>query len=174
MSVNTVGSVQGPEFLRRMLSLKTRLKDRTCPPSPDPSPRQLAESYRSSALIYLYRVMRRAFPMQRDELSSKATIQVASVVDSISQIPPRSLPECTLLFPPFLAGGEATAESHMESLRHRMLDIIESRGFKNVEVALSVLEKLWRLRITGRTTMEAVRVGWLDIVQQNGIELPLT
>ncbi|KAE8362999.1 fungal-specific transcription factor domain-containing protein [Aspergillus caelatus] len=137
-SVNTVGSAQRPEFLERLLSLETRLKDWTCPPSPDPSLRQLAESYHSSALIYLYRVMRRAFPMQRDELSSKATTQVASVVDSISQIPMRSLPECTLLFPLFFAGGEATAESHMESIRHRMLDIIESRGFRNVVVALFV------------------------------------
>lgn len=55
-----------------------------------------------------------------------------------------------------------------------MLDIIESRGFKNVEVAPSVLEKLWSLQIARRTTMESVQVGWLDIVRRNGIELSFT
>ncbi|KAE8315984.1 hypothetical protein BDV41DRAFT_574363 [Aspergillus transmontanensis] len=74
--INTVGSVQGPDFLNKLLSLEARLKDWTCPPSADTSLRQLAESYRGSALIYLYRVMRRAFPLQSDELSSKATTQI--------------------------------------------------------------------------------------------------
>ncbi|KAE8342499.1 fungal-specific transcription factor domain-containing protein [Aspergillus arachidicola] len=172
--INTVGSVQGPDFLKKLLSLEARLKDWTCPPSADISLRQLAESYRGSALIYLYRVMRRAFPLQRDELSSKATTQVAPIMDSVSQIPTRSLPEGTLLFPLSLAGGEATAESHREYIQHRMLDIIGSRGLKNVEVALSVLERLWRPRIARRTLMESIQVDWLDIVRQNGVELSLT
>lgn len=50
-----------------------------------------------------------------------------------------------------------------------MLDIIESRGLKNVEVARSVLEKLWHLQIVRRTTMEPARVDWLDIVRKNGM-----
>lgn len=29
---------------------------------------------------------------------------------------------------------EATAESHTQYIRHQMLDIVDSRGFKNVEV----------------------------------------
>ena len=53
-SVNTVGSTQGLEFLTSLLTLETRLKGCTCPSSPHPSLRQLAESYRCSALIYLY------------------------------------------------------------------------------------------------------------------------
>ncbi|KAK6831753.1 hypothetical protein RU639_002546 [Aspergillus parasiticus] len=170
--INTVGSVQGPDFLNKLLSLEARLKDWTCPPSADTSLRQLAESYRGSALIYLYRVMRRAFPCKATNCHPRPLHR--SIVDSISQIPTRSLLECTLLFPLFLAGGEATAESHMEYIRHRMLDIIELRGFRNVEVALSVLERLWRLRIARRTTMKSIQVDWPDIVRQNGIELSLT
>ncbi|KAJ5404480.1 transcriptional regulator family: Fungal Specific TF [Penicillium cosmopolitanum] len=91
-------------------------------------------------------------PTQAEGLSSKATAQAAAIVESIEQMPTRSLPECTLLFPIFLAGGEATDESHIKIIRDRMLDMIESRGFRNVQVALSVLEKLWRLRIARKSS----------------------
>lgn len=167
-------SAQSPEIMTRFLSLEARLTQWACPPSTDLSLRLLAESYRSSAFIHLYRVMRRAFPGQQDELSSKITAQVAAIVGYIEQMPTRSLPECTLLFPLFLAGGEATKESHIKCIRHRMLDMIESRGFRNVEVALSVLEKLWRLRIARKKADASVRVDWLDIVQQEGINLSLS
>lgn len=167
-------SAQSPEIMTRFLSLEARLTQWTCPPSTDLSLRLLAESYRSSALIHVYRVMRRAFPGQQDELSLKTTAQVAAIVGYIEQMPTRSLPECTLLFPLFLAGGEATEEPHIKCIRHRMLDMIESRGFRNVEVALSVLAKLWRLRIARKKADASVRVDWLDIVQQEGINLSLS
>lgn len=162
------------EILTRFLSLEARLDLWACPASADTSLRLLAETYRSSALIHLYRSQRRAFPPQAEGLSSKATAQAAAIVESIEQMPTRSLPECTLLFPIFLAGGEATDESHIKIIRDRMLDMIESRGFRNVQVALSVLEKLWRLRIARKSSSSSVRVDWLDIIQQDGIELSLS
>ena len=165
---------QSPEIMTRFLSLEARLRRWTCPPSTDLSLRLLAESYRWSALIQLYRVMRRAFPGRHDEFSSKAMFQVAAIVGFVEQMPTRSLPECTLLFPLFLAGGEATDASHIKCIRERLLDMIESRGFRNVEVALSVLEKLWRLRIARKTADASVRVDWLDIVQQEDIPLSLS
>jgi hypothetical protein len=167
---------QSPEILTRFLSLEAQLTRWICPPSMDLSLRLLAESYRSSALIYLYRSMRRAFPVWQDELSSKALNQVAVIVGCVEQMPTRSLPECTLLFPLFLAGGEATDESHIKCIRDRMLDMIDSRGFRNVAVALSVLEKLWRLRLarTRKSAVASVRIDWLDIVQQEGIHLSLS
>lgn len=166
-------SIQAPELMAKFASLESRLLDWTCPSSPDMSLRLLAESYRSSALIHLYRVMRRAYPDRQKEPLAKITDQVAAIVSDVEKIPSRSLPECTLLFPLFLAGGEATQESHIESIRTRMLDMIQSRGFRNVEVALSVLEKLWRLRIV-RKSADTVRIDWLDIVQQDGIHLSLS
>ncbi|KAJ5140970.1 hypothetical protein N7448_004378 [Penicillium atrosanguineum] len=165
---------QSPENMTRFLSLEARLVRWTCPPSADLSLRLLGETYRYSALIHLYRVMRRAFPGRQDEFSSKAGFQVASIVGYVEQMPTRSLPECTLLFPLFLAGGEATDESHIKCIRNRMIDMIESRGFRNVEVALSVLEKLWRLRIARKTAGASLRVDWLNIVQQEGISLSLS
>lgn len=174
LDVRTGAFAQSPEILTRFLSLEARLTRWVCPPSTDLSLRLLAESYRSSALIHLYRSMRRAFPVWQDELSSKALSQVAVIVGCIEQMPTRSLPECTLLFPLFLAGGEATDELHIKCIRNRMLDMIDSRGFRNVAVALSVLEKLWRLRIARKTALASVRVDWLDIVQQEGIHLSLS
>ncbi|KAJ5999724.1 hypothetical protein N7481_000133 [Penicillium waksmanii] len=162
------------EILTRFSSLESRLNLWACPASADTSLRLLAETYRSSALLHLYRSQRRAFPLQAVGLSSKATAQAAAIVESIEQMPTRSLPECTLLFPIFLAGGEATDESHIKIIRDRMLDMIESRGFRNVQVALSVLEKLWRLRIARKSSSSSVSVDWLDIVQQDGIELSLS
>lgn len=168
------GQLEQIEIRSRFLTLESRLNSWICPPSTDTSLRLLAEAYRSSAFIHLYRTQRRAFQQQASELSLKATAQSASIVESIEKMPTRSLPECTLLFPIFLAGGEATDEAHIKIIRHRMLDMIESRGFRNVEIALSVLEKLWRLRSARRSVGSPVRVDWLDIVQQDGIELSLS
>lgn len=166
--------IVSPDPLTSLFALESRLLHWSCPQSPDVSLKLLAESYRGSALIYLYRVLRHSSPMEEEELSSKVLNQVAAVVSCIEQMPTRSLPECTLLFPLFLAGGEATTESHMKSIRHRMLDMIDSRGFKNVEVALTVLEKLWRLKIARRAANSSARVDWLDIVRQDGISLALS
>jgi hypothetical protein len=96
------------------------------------------------------------------------------MVTSIDKMPTRSLPECTLLFPIFLAGGEATEEAHIKSIRHKMRDMIESRGFRNVEVALGVLEKLWRLNLERKTSRTKGTVDLLYIVQQDGVLLSLS
>lgn len=89
-------------------------------------------------------------------------------------MPARSLPECALLFPLFLAGGEATLESHIESIRKRMLDMINSRAFRNVEVALSVLEELWLIKMLPESPELSVQIDWLDIVRRDGIYLSLS
>ena len=162
------------KMMSEFSSLEARLIGWKCPLSADMSLGLLAESYRSSAIIHLYRVMRWACPERQDELLAMTTSQVAAVVSSVSQMPTRSLPECALLFPLFLAGGEATLESHIQSIRKRMLDMINSRAFRNVEVALSVLEKLWRMRMVGESAEPSVRIDWLDVVRQDGIYLSLS
>lgn len=156
-------------------SFELQLQQWKCPPSNDESLILLAESYRSSALLYLYRVVRRGLPDLEESLSIKTANEVAAVVSNIGKMPTRSLPECTLLFPLFLAGGEASKETHIKIIRHKMLDMTESRGFRNVEVALSVLEKLWRLNLE-RKALPATKgtVDWLDIVVQDGVLLSLS
>lgn len=156
-------------------SLELRLRQWKCPPSSDESLILLAESYRSSALLYLYRVVRRGLPDLEESLSLKTANEVAAVVSNIEKMPTRSLPECTLLFPLFLAGGEASKETHIKIIRHKMLDMIESRGFRNVEVALSVLEKLWRLNLERKALLATKgTVDWLDIVARDGVLLSLS
>ncbi|KAJ5266827.1 hypothetical protein N7478_009635 [Penicillium angulare] len=166
-------SLSSLEILEALMTLETRLEQWTCPPSEDMPLKLLAESYRSSALIYIYRVMRTVCEEREIEFSSKVATQVAATVDIIERMPNRSFAECTLLFPIFLAGGEATEESHIKSIRTRMLDMIDSRGFRNVEVALSVLEKLWRLRIARKST-GSTKVDWLDITRRDNISLSLS
>ncbi|KAJ5946180.1 transcriptional regulator family: Fungal Specific TF [Penicillium verhagenii] len=165
---------QGLDFMTELDLLETRLIDWKCPASPDISLALLAESYRSSAIIHLYRVMRWACPERQDELSSKITGQVAAIVSSVAQMPTRSLPECALLFPLFLAGGEVTLKYHIQSIRNRMLDMIHSRAFRNVEVALSILEKLWERRSAVPLGESSVQTDWLDIVRQDGLYLSLS
>ncbi|CAG7991928.1 unnamed protein product [Penicillium salamii] len=163
------------EIASTFSSLELRLREWVCPPSNDESLILFTESYRSSALLYLYRVVRRGLPGLEEGLSPKTAHEVATVVANINKMPTRSLPECTLLFPLFLAGGEASEESHIKSIRHKMLDMIESRGFRNVEVALSVLEKLWRLNLERKATRATKGpVDWLDIVLQDGVLLSLS
>ena len=157
-----------------LASLESRLCQWTCPSSPDMSLKLLAESYRSSALIHLYRVIQSAFPGRTKELSEKMMGQVSVIVRSVEQMPLRSLPECTLLFPLFLAGGEATEECHIQSIRNRMRDLVQFRSFRNVDVALSVLEKLWRSRTVENSADPGMRIDWLEIIQQDGIYLSLT
>ncbi|KAJ6164005.1 fungal-specific transcription factor domain-containing protein [Penicillium chermesinum] len=96
-----------PDLLGSLQALEYRLQQWVCPQSTDMSLKLLAESYRGSALIYLYRVMRGISPSEKPDLSSKIMSQVAAVVGNIEQMPTRSLPECTLLFPLFLAGGRS-------------------------------------------------------------------
>ncbi|KAJ5358448.1 transcriptional regulator family: Fungal Specific TF [Penicillium cataractarum] len=107
-------SIQLSELTDKFTSLEAGLMDWECPLSPDMSLRLLAESYRSSALIHLYRVMRQAFQNKANELSTKITTQVAVIVTSVEQMPMRCLPECTLLFPLFLAGGKLR-KTHISS-----------------------------------------------------------
>ncbi|KAJ5511064.1 transcriptional regulator family: Fungal Specific TF [Penicillium expansum] len=162
------------ELVSEFVSLEARLAEWKCPLSADMSLTLLAESYRSSAMINLYRVIRWACPERQDELLAKTTSQVAAIVSSVAQMPARSLPECALLFPLFLAGGEATLESHIESIRKRMLDMINSRASRNVEVALSVLEELWLIKMLPESPELSVQIDWLDIVRRDGIYLSLS
>lgn len=159
----------------QLQSLELHLTEWTCPISPHVSLKLLAESYRSSTLIYLYRVIRRALPPNETAgNASKCASQVTNIVEHIEQMPKRSLPEFTLLFPLFLAGGEVAQEEHIQSIQCRMRDMIESRGFQNVHVALSVLERLWRLKSVRNIMNSSTEVDWIDIVEQESTSLSLS
>lgn len=121
-------------------ALEKQLTHWFCSPSDDDGLVLLAESYRSSALIYLFQSIQRHIPQHAANMPSKINDQVSKIIEDIRQMPERYLPECTLLFPLFIAGAEESEQEQIMCVKEKMESVIKSRLLKNVEVALSLLE----------------------------------
>ncbi|KAK2613431.1 hypothetical protein N8I77_000347 [Diaporthe amygdali] len=149
------------------------------PKSSDAVLEATAYAYKSAALIYLYQRMRQTYPSgsEQQELSidgssdKKVSDEVCLVLDNIAKIPEDAHPDGVLLFPLFMAGGEATESTDMEIIRSRLRSIDKIRGFRNVLRACEVLEEVWRTR-TARTKGNSV--DWEDILRNQGGGLLLT
>jgi transcriptional activator protein UGA3 len=160
-------------FLSRAYAIESELETWTCPASDDLPLVHLAEAYRSAALIHLYRIMRLRMPEAAIESDHKARSQVAAVIHHIGQMPLNCLPECTSLFPLFMAGGEVTAKKDMQFVRERLQHIITHRHFQNAASALSVLEELW-LQHTSFMEIPGRLLDWRDILQRRNWSLALS
>ena len=161
-------------FSSRAFRIESQLQEWVCVESPDRSLMSLAETYRSAALIHLCRTIRRHFPAMTVILNKKIALQVDAIVQHVGDMPPECLPECTLLFPLFMAGGEADCESHIRYIRQRMLDLAAFRRFHNVDAALSVLEELWRLKASTMPIDGQRVVDWSEITERRGWKLALS
>jgi hypothetical protein len=155
-------------------ALEERLTQWVCSPSDDDGLVLLAESYRSSAFIYLFQCIQRHIPQHAANIPSKISTQVNIIVSNIRQMPERCLPECTLLFPLFIAGAEATQQRQIMCIKEKMQSVIHSRSFKNVEVALSLLETVWRLRLQRQETAFAGYIYWQEVARAQSLTLALT
>lgn len=162
------------DFVTQAYEIESELRDWKCPESDSQSLTSLAEAYRSAALIHLYRMMRRRFLVNSSELENKVASEVTSIIFHLEQMPLRCLPECTSLFPLFIAGGETRCKSTMKFIRERLHHIATYRHFQNAASALSVLEELWlqHTSITGPIT--GYELDWLDIIQRRHWELALS
>ena len=160
-------------FSARAFYIESQLQEWICPESPDRSLINLAEAYRSAALIHLYRTIRQHIPTKTLILNNKIARQVDAIVQHVSNMPVECLPECTLLFPLFVAGGEAESSEHIQYIRHRLTALAMFRRFQNVNVALEVLEDLWQSKDRVSKT-EAAMPDWLDILAERGWKLPLS
>jgi transcriptional activator protein UGA3 len=160
------------EFLSRACETESRLRNWSCPTSDNVHLVSLAEAYRSAALIHLYRVLRRRIPATAPELQSQIRDQVKAIVYHIGQMPLKCLPECTSLFPLFMAGGETRKKSDMRLIRERLQHIITYRHFQNAASALSVLEELW-LQHTSITD-PGESLDWWDILKRRNWSLALS
>lgn len=161
-------------FSSRAFSIEKELQAWKCADSADPCLISLAEAYRSAALIYLYRVIRAHVPETGGDISRKIANQVSTVVQHVGNMPLKCLPECTLLFPLFMAGGETTSKVEIQFIRGRLHHIATYRHFHNAASALSVLEELWlqHTSFTGLITGEPV--DWLDILKRRNWKLALS
>lgn len=150
------------------------LQDWSCPPSvPLDAPLALlSETYRSAGLIYLNRVLRKYFPRQaQDVMPEGAQVHVASICNIAQKVPDGSLAECSLLFPLFIAGGEAEDASHIRAIGNRLWTMNKWRRFRNVDACRDVLDEVWRRRSEDGT---ARRVDWRDVINQRGWQLALS
>lgn len=162
--------------------------------------RSIALAYRSVALILLYRLIRKQASLsqetqqqhtaqahQQDDfdhpetlfttqtlielLQSKISFQVSETVRHVSAIPIWSAPEAAILFPLFVAGGEAHGGRQAEEIRLRLGQNLARRRFQNISRAMEILEVIW-----GRRTGDSDRgpSDWEDVLDEMGWELVLT
>lgn len=170
------------KFQNTCVQLERKLQNWSCQNTTSPVLTSMAHAYRSAALILLYRLLRNKLNTESstrdpsphrsisDSLQAKVQAQVQDILLHVSEIPIGESPETGLLFPLFLAGGEAIEVSQIDSVRTRLERIVEKRRFQNVTKALEVLEELWGLRKGSRDES----VDWTRILDARGCELLLT
>ncbi|KAH8752785.1 fungal-specific transcription factor domain-containing protein [Diaporthe sp. PMI_573] len=141
------------------------------PQSSDPVLEATAYAYKSATVIYLYQRMQ-ATTLDVRTLNSMVSSEVQLVLDNISKIPEDAHPDGILLFPLFMAGGEARNLQDMEIIRSRLRSIDTIRGFRNVLRAREVLEEVWQTRTTATETNS--NVDWKDVLRNQGGGLLLT
>lgn len=165
---------QTGDLISRAYLIESELNDWQCPESNVQCLVSLAEAYRCAALLHLYRVMRRRILGTTAELESKIASQVTSIIFHLEQMPLGCLPECTSLFPLFMAGGETRSKPTMQFVRERLQHIATYRHFQNAASALSVLEELWLQHTSITGPMTSHLLDWLDIIQRRHWELALS
>lgn len=170
------------DFQSSCMQLEQELQNWSCQNTTSPVLTSMAHAYRSAALILLYRLVRNKLDTKGStkdsspnrptshSLEAKVQAQVKTILHQVSEIPIGESPETGLLFPLFLAGGEAIEVDQIDSVRTRLKRIVEKRRFQNVTKALEVLEELWELRKGSHEES----VDWTQILDANGCELLLT
>ncbi|KXH36492.1 hypothetical protein CSIM01_05007 [Colletotrichum simmondsii] len=164
--------------------VEQELQDWRCRPDAAPELAALAHAFRSAVLIVLFRLIRSRLSSEEESTqgaSSEATrgemiptkmrMQVSNILGHVSDIPVGSHTESAILFPLFLAGGEATENEHMDAVRVRLQMTLQKRRFQNISRSLIILEDLWQRRQKSGLTDEA---DWTDILDETGEHLLLT
>ncbi|KAJ9604734.1 hypothetical protein H2200_010848 [Cladophialophora chaetospira] len=134
----------------------------------------LAQSYRSAALIYLYRTLRYYRRRPESMLIEDMSTQVECAIQFAEALPVAALPECTLLFPLFLAGAETIIPRNIQNVRSRLSEMLAYRRFDNVRIALDVLEELWDVKSRTNPVDWSRPYDWLDVLQRRGWKLALS
>lgn len=155
-------------FSSRASDIEMQLLQWQCASSSDTSLVASAECYRSGALIHLYRCLRQHLPDLTQLLEFKVSQAVQTFMECLDTMPPGCLPECTLLFPLFMAGGEARQQNDIAIIRNRLVGILNSRYFKNFASAIEVLDEVWAARSAGKS------LDWSDVLREKGWKLALT
>ncbi|KAF6822732.1 C6 transcription factor, partial [Colletotrichum plurivorum] len=171
-------------FRSTCAEVERELQDWRCRPDAAPELAALAHAFRGAVLIFLYRLVRTrlgdegAAPSDDrvsteggwDILPTKIRTQVSSILRHVAEIPVGSHAESAILFPLFLAGGEAAEEEHIDAVRVRLQMTLQKRRFQNIALSLDTLEDLWQRRKGNNQ----IAVDWTDILDACGEPLLLT
>jgi hypothetical protein len=107
-------------------------------------------------------------------VGGKIARQASVIVQHVRNMPLKCLPECTLLFPLFMAGGETTSKADIQFIRERLQHIATYRHFHNAASALSVLEELWLQHTSFTGLVTAQPLDWADILIRRDWRLALS
>lgn len=162
------------DFPSYAYNIEAELQEWRCAASTDACLVSLAEAYRSAALIYLYRVIRRHMPGASTRVHQKIADQASAVVRHVGNMPLGCLPECTSLFPLFMAGGETASRTEILFIRSRLQHLVTYRYFQNGASALSVLEEQWLQHTSFPGLIPGEPLDWLDILKRRGWKLALS
>ncbi|KAK1988633.1 fungal-specific transcription factor domain-containing protein [Colletotrichum cereale] len=170
-SVNTSSAA---DFSNRARGIETQLLDWSCPARPgDASLVSLAEAYRHGALIHLYRVLRRYIPYHSGSLRQKTRKSVDAICAASEAMPKGCYAETSMIFPLFMAGGEAETTQHVEVVREGLCSLNSHRRFRNVDACIDVLDEVWRLAAAGTRGSNSAKVDWLDVTKSRNWKLAL-
>ncbi|ETI26756.1 hypothetical protein G647_10201 [Cladophialophora carrionii CBS 160.54] len=162
------------EFYSQAASLEFELDHWTSPLCSTEAVIALAEAYRGAALLHLHRQCRDRFPADAGAVEAKIQTQVHNILSHLDRIPLESLPECGILLPLFMAGGEALEEAHRHKISSRLRYLAEHRGFQNIEHSIDILEELWRMRLLGQSGRDGQSIDWRDVLLIKNWKVMLT
>ncbi|KAH7163583.1 fungal-specific transcription factor domain-containing protein [Dactylonectria estremocensis] len=165
-------------------TLEKRLQDWHCNPDAPADLAAVAYAFQSAALIVFYRLVRSRLNLGDHTslrtlysnsrlvgiVQSKIRDHVSKIMSHVTSIPIGTAPESALLFPLFMAGGEAEEVCHVDLIRKRLQMTLEQRQFQNVSRALEILERLWDLR----QRKDGANADWSHILDASGGYLLLT
>lgn len=144
----------------------------------------MALAYKYASLILLYRIARRhpSLRAQAEAASSHHTASVEPVspiiqsfiiktLEQVASIPIGTFAEAGILFPLFVAGGEAVHDEEISIIRSRLRLTLEKRKFQNISQALDVLEAVWAQR---ERNPLGPGIEWEQVLDESRAELILT
>ncbi|TDZ36656.1 Transcriptional activator protein UGA3 [Colletotrichum spinosum] len=161
---------------RRSRHLEAQLREWKCQTyNRDESLVLLAEAYRHGALIHLYRTLRRHVPTHREAICRKISESVAAVCGISKTMARGCYAETSMIFPLFIAGGEADIAEEVDIIREALCSLNTSRRFRNVEACVDVLDELWQRSGSGADGDDESKahIDWLDVAKRRGWKMAL-
>ncbi|CAI6093082.1 unnamed protein product [Clonostachys chloroleuca] len=187
LDIHPKGEDDVVEFNHRCLEIEDTLRSWTYSTVSLEPLSAIAGAYQASALLYLYRQKRQfaenikgyfgllpASTLSMDDLDYKIHLAVRNILHHISKVPVDHISESCLLFPLFLAGGDASSVSQIKIVRQRLQSMLKKRQFRNIHRALDILETLWAMKSDDTKQEGDKSPDWTTLLEDQDEPLLLT